>query len=101
MNFTSAQLNYLDVAVAIIEGHAGNRIPKYSTDWSMAGPIIEREKIELVPSVDGTKWYAESLDRKCRIEGCETPLLAAMNCHVRSHSHKLTSFLFPLQGRTS
>jgi hypothetical protein len=55
-----------------------------STDWSIGGPIIEREKIELVPSVDGKVWYAESLDRQARVERCPTPLIAAMRCFVAS-----------------
>jgi hypothetical protein len=56
----------------------------YSTNWSQGGPIIEREKIELVPSVNGKFWYAESLDRKARVERCPTPLIAAMRCYVAS-----------------
>jgi hypothetical protein len=55
-----------------------------STNWAQGGPIIEREKIELVPSIDGKVWYAESLDRKARIERCLTPLIAAMRCFVAS-----------------
>lgn len=55
-----------------------------STKWYQAGPIIEREKIELVPSVDGKYWYAESLDRKARTEMQPTPLIAAMRCYVAS-----------------
>lgn len=57
---------------------------KPSTDWAQGGPIIERKKIELVPSVDGKVWYAESLDRKARVERCPTPLIAAMRCYVAS-----------------
>jgi hypothetical protein len=57
---------------------------KFCTDWAHGGPIIEREKIELVPSIDGKVWYAESLDRKARIERCPTPLIAAMRCFVTS-----------------
>lgn len=57
---------------------------RYSTNWVHVGPIIEREKIELVPSVDGKYWYAESLDRKARTEMQPTPLIAAMRCYVAS-----------------
>jgi hypothetical protein len=70
-DFTDFNLHYLDAY-------------HYSTDWAWGGPIIEREKIELVPSIDGKVWYAESLDRKARIERCLTPLIAAMRCYVTS-----------------
>ena len=55
-----------------------------STNWAQGGPIIEREKIELVPSIDGKVWYAESLNRQARVERCPTPLIAAMRCYVAS-----------------
>lgn len=52
----------------------------YSTDWAQAGPIIEREKIEL--EHDGFEWWA-------RIRADEdfkgsVPLIAAMRCYVAS-----------------
>lgn len=55
-----------------------------SSNWSQGGPIINRDRIELVPSVNGKVWYAESLDRSARVERCNTPLIAAMRCYVAS-----------------
>jgi hypothetical protein len=72
-------------AVTILFPEAPRSVPwNPHSDWSQGGPIIEREKIELVPSVDGNYWYAESIDRTARIERCPTPLIAAMRCYVAS-----------------
>ena len=55
----------------------------WSTSWEYAGPIIERECIELVPSLCGKYWYAETLSKhEVRQERCPTPLIAAMRCFV-------------------
>ena len=54
----------------------------YSTDWSLAGEIIEREKIELF--IRDEKWFAySSLSTPEDFYG-ETPLIAAMRCYVAS-----------------
>ena len=54
----------------------------FSTDWSLAGEIIEREKIELF--MRDEKWFAySSLSRPEDFYG-ETPLIAAMRCYVAS-----------------
>ena len=54
----------------------------YSTDWSLAGEIIEREKIELF--MRDEKWFAySSLSTPEDFYG-ETPLIAAMRCYVAS-----------------
>lgn len=58
--------------------------PQYATLWVHGGLIIEREKIELVPSVGGSLWYAESLRGHVRAERCTTPLIAAMRVYVAS-----------------
>ena len=67
----ASELAELDAAVAralgeelrLIDGKwmaKGNRvvrwyyIAKYSTDWSQGGPIIERERIMLMPFADGS-----------------------------------------------
>lgn len=56
------------------------RVPYYSTDWRQAGPIIERERIELVPN--GDEWGAfAGGDEHIPHEG-PTPLIAAMRCYV-------------------
>lgn len=76
------------------------RGPEYSTDWAVAGPIIEREKIGVwwaTHYVDdegqeyGNHWYAEmgctdenADSRYCGVEDGPTPLVAAMRCYVAS-----------------
>ena len=49
--------------------------------WHQAGPIIERERIELVPN--GKGWDALQQAQHIPIEG-PTPLVAAMRCYVAS-----------------
>lgn len=75
----------LDWAVAKCVGAVGaeDRLPWYcpSTDWAQGGPIIEREKIELVPKGDG--WDALYSDQHIPNEG-PTPLIAAMRCYLAS-----------------
>lgn len=69
---------------------------QYTNDWSLGGPIIEREKIELKSWIgtmgvkEGT-WVAEVqhedkiFDGLMRSEGQgTTPLIAAMRCYVAS-----------------
>lgn len=51
-----------------------------STDWAQAGPIIERERINLWN--EGYDWEA-SLYGEHIVWG-ETPLVAAMRCYVAS-----------------
>jgi hypothetical protein len=61
-----------------------------STDWSQGGPIIEREKIFLVPSfneksIPTSVWGAEKYDRYFRpawFGDGPTPLIAAMRAYV-------------------
>jgi hypothetical protein len=54
-----------------------------STDWSQAGPIIEREKIATNYSAKRDCWFAENFLETCA-EGGPTPLIAAMRCYVAS-----------------
>ena len=65
-------------------------VPKYTTDWSQGGPIIEREEIAVQcgycdGELDG--WIADS-KKLNDDEGMEqygsTPLIAAMRCYVAS-----------------
>lgn len=57
-------------------------VPKYSTDWGQAGPIIEREKICCDILLNG-EWLAVS--RITEKQGyAHTPLVAAMRCYVAS-----------------
>jgi hypothetical protein len=52
-----------------------------STDWAHGGPIIEREKIDVLHYADGG-WLAVGI-WLCEAEG-QTPLIAAMRCYVAS-----------------
>jgi hypothetical protein len=112
----------LDYAVAVCEGHLGwestddDEYPfdghfterkgvyfygslatlKYSRDWSLAGPIIEREAICIVQGFyrqkqnDGVRAYVCRVDSHTptgasTIEARgSTPLIAAMRCYVAS-----------------
>lgn len=55
-------------------------------NWSQAGPIIEREWINVVKSHDGACWQAAS--ERWMLEDAPhtgpTPLVAAMRCYVAS-----------------
>ena len=70
--------------------------PRFSTDWAQGGPIIERERIELI-RWDGTwgveegTWVANIQHEDKRFGGMmesegqgTTPLIAAMRCYVAS-----------------
>jgi hypothetical protein len=54
----------------------------YSADWSKCGPIIEREKIAVVPC--GDHWNAAADDQTLEVFPYEGPtaLIAAMRCLV-------------------
>lgn len=74
----------LDWAVNHIEeGTDAPNPPRFSRDWSVAGPVIEREGIEL--SVTDGGWWAEvgSGGRYGSAAG-STPLEAAMRAYVVS-----------------
>ena len=56
---------------------------EYSTDWALAGPIIEREKIAL--DTWGEEWLATRIEGSAISEAIgPTPLIAAMRCYVAS-----------------
>lgn len=50
-----------------------------STNWAIAGPIIDRERIAVEPSEDDGLWEATSAWHRC---SGETPLIAAMRAYV-------------------
>lgn len=52
-----------------------------SVDWSVGGPIIERERIAVLDSTDN-EWEAGK--REGRFRRGTTPLVAAMRCYVAS-----------------
>ena len=61
----------------------------FSSNWSAGGPIIEREKIELIPPRDegDRDWMAVGFDlgrADLGIQEGSTPLIAAMRCLVAS-----------------
>lgn len=90
----------LDWAVAKAEGWSeegledianGDTFPahSFSTDWSLAGPIIERESINLIyrhPNFNGlwTAFNDEWDDDMNGVNCGDTPLIAAMRCYVAS-----------------
>ena len=56
-----------------------------STNWAQGGPIIEREKIAVLPDEFSSGWEAHT----CHFDGQDedlskgpTPLIAAMRCYV-------------------
>ena len=81
----------LDWAVCKCEHHGVGEHPKllkqgcrpspFSTEWSIGGPIIEREGITLRCGVGG--WDAELDEFNVLVSG-KTPLEAAMRCFVAS-----------------
>ena len=88
----------LDWAVAALEGfdvqsckRNGARAPRYSSEWELAGPIIERERIRLWFSASGVfKGDTHNGAWLARVEGQpvneigRTPLEAAMGAFVAS-----------------
>jgi hypothetical protein len=84
----------LDWAVAKASGHymppmdehkdAWFASRRFSTDWAQAGPIIEREAIELVPDGKGSWSAAIRGGDEDDVAHGPTPLIAAMRCFVAS-----------------
>lgn len=61
----------------------GQPMPRFSTDWSQGGPIIEREFIAI--EGDPNEWRARLwLDGQDYNTEGPTPLIAAMRCYVAS-----------------
>ena len=58
----------------------------FSTDWSLAGPIIEREKIGIITDPnDASVWIGSVYEPDWRFNRTgPTPLIAAMRCYVAS-----------------
>ena len=85
----------LDYVVGSLHGYSMNPATRssawiaYSTNWAQGGPIIEREKIELIPprDEDDYDWMAVGFALGCAELGIQegpTPLIAAMRCYVAS-----------------
>jgi hypothetical protein len=75
----------LDYAVAKCEGVEYTH-GDYSADWSLAGPIIEREIVSLDAENGKKRWkaYAWRSDLDLQSAIGPTPLVAAMRCYVAS-----------------
>jgi len=67
-----------------VHGIALQPLDRYtpSANWAAGGPIIERNRIELIPNGDGWGAFADR-DEHIPHEG-PTPLVAAMRCYVAS-----------------
>lgn len=89
----------LDWAVAKCEGHDAHHHAgvvyttmhhrlgpecHYSTDWSQAGPIIERESITVWRAWGSGEWGAKTDDEMQKWKFGRTPLIAAMRCYVNA-----------------
>jgi hypothetical protein len=89
---TELQGEALDRMVAKREvGDAINDIDDphfYSTDWALAGPIIEREWLDVTPwpneSDEDMRWQCKQHDSIDCVAFGPTPLIAAMRCYVAS-----------------
>ena len=70
-----------------IPAHAGSAYTVTfcpSTDWTIGGPLIEREAIELVPDGKGSWCAAIRGGDEDDVAQGPTPLIAAMRCVVAS-----------------
>lgn len=59
----------------------------YSTNWAQGGPVIEREKIQLLPSITKCEqpWHSSNpANDYVSHQYGPTPLIAAMRCFVAS-----------------
>lgn len=79
-----------------ISGYVGGFVPRYDTDWSATGPLIEKQAIDLVLAwpgdfgQDGFRWIAtRGADQRGQSEGITaegaTPLLAVCNLILALH----------------
>jgi hypothetical protein len=65
----------------------GDQKPQpFSTEWMLAGPIIEREKINVGPARSSINWVSYILPPKGVVcaAGGDTALESAMRCYVES-----------------
>lgn len=62
---------------------------RYSSDWLISGPIIERERIQIFPHNGASEWCGVTHVPRDYYTGIltqdgPTPLVAAMRCYVSS-----------------
>lgn len=99
-NVSSLSGRALDWAVTLCEyghTHMPNGYPKYSTDWSLAGEIIEREGITIEKQDKGWSGYKPDTKRGLAeaFEFGDTALEAAMRTYVNA---KLGEALYLPEG---
>jgi len=86
LNLAVAKIIGLEIKVMYGVVHDVHGEPFMSDlDWNVAGPIIERELIEIYP-LCSVEWGARKVDGEgdlIRFYG-DTPLIAAMRCYVAS-----------------
>jgi hypothetical protein len=58
----------------------------WATDWAQGGPIIEREKIDVIADPNGKDvWMGRLYQNRAEYKAfAATPLIAAMRCYVAS-----------------
>jgi len=88
LNLAVAKIIGLEIKVMYGVVHDVHGEPFMSDlDWNVAGPIIEREGIEIYPlGAANGEWGARKVDGEgdlIRFYG-DTPLIAAMRCYVAS-----------------
>ena len=82
LNWAVAKIIGLDIELMYGVVHVDDEPFMADIDWNVAGPIIERENIELGRTQ--TEWRAQRYDFPCVAYG-PTPLIAAMRCYVASN----------------
>lgn len=79
------EITFSKGAGAAPSGTPSGQWEMYSTNWAQGGPIIEREKIQINPSISSDAWGAANPSKdQCVWVWDETPLIAAMRCYVVS-----------------
>lgn len=83
-DYGQSGVRILDVYCVINLTPAGHTVYSPSLDWSIAGPIIERERICTGWSALWGCWIARDLRNAAISPAGPTPLIAAMRCYVAS-----------------
>lgn len=66
----------------------GNPTPPYSSDWAVGGPVLEKERIAIIPDLGCPIYCAKFYDKTAiqwRFFESRTPLVAAMRAVVALH----------------
>ena len=82
------EVEYIDDSITrcLLIKPSGSGIYSPSTNWAQGGPIIEREKMAVMTSVDdANEWVASIFEPNWNFNlTSPTPLIAAMRCYVAS-----------------